>query len=512
MQLPLRRWLAVVLSLGFGISGAFAADAGSTPDSDSDNGNSFHVGGYVRAMSSINLQNPPETAGDDRYDVSMLRGTAELNADAKTGPLQWKAIARVDREDETNYLYQLQQLNKKNSPGGPGSNITSLYNYAELREFYFDADPTDRLHLRIGKQQVAWGETDFFHIMDVIQGYDYRWHSFLEADNDELRKPLIMANATLAVPELNGALQVLVRPGLDPGKDIGITYDLSGGRWALQPHKGIDFLAPGNVSYNYHHPDGDISKTTGGVRWTGSTGDLSYSLSYVNSFNPNPIVSSAFVAPYMGVKPQGIGEFIYPEITMYGASLSGNVDAIDAVLAAEIGYEKDAPYNVGSNFFGGQLPGWGGIMKKKNVLTSVRFDKQFKTMSYLGTSQASFFSIQLFDTWIQDYKKTDDMVDLAGFGAPAKEHTTLLTGFLVLNFMNNKVNPGLIFGKSLSSGDTFLVPNINFQIGDHLRLGIEADLFFANHQKLPGQVETSSYFLGNLANNDQLMARLTYQF
>lgn len=506
-----RQWprlTGLAVSLAFGAS-AFAAD-----DATTDGGNYVHLGGYARAMTAFNLKDSPETPQSDKGQMSMFRETLELVGDAKTGPVLWKAIARTDHEEKTPYLKTLQNMQAVNySPGGPGSDITSLYNQTELREFYADFDASDRLHLRLGKQQVAWGETDFFHIMDVIQGYDYRWHSFLEADNDELRKPLIMANATLQFPEVNGALQVLVRPGLDKGKDIGVTYDLSGGRWALQPNRGVDFLAPGWNNYNYHHPDADIDKTTGGARWTGRVGDANYSFSYVKSFNPNPIMNSNF-APYMQKPTGAIGDFIFPQISILGASFSNTVDAVDGVFAAEVGLEKDAPYNVGTNFtaYGYYLPGFDGIKKKDTVLTTLRFDKQFKWMRALGTSQASFFSIQLFDTWIRDFNKADDLVDLAGFGAPAKEHTTILSGFLVMNFMNNKVNPGLVFGHSLSSGDSFLVPNVTFAFGDHWRLGIEADLFFAKNQRQPGQVETSSYFLGNLANHDQLMMRMTYQF
>lgn len=499
--------------LGFGLasSAVFGSDLDAAPAEAGDVGNGIKLSGYVRTWASFNLQDPPETAANDRGDLSMLRTAVSLNADAKTGPLQWKAIGRVDREYRTRYLQRLENQNKATLPGGPGSDILSLYNQGELREFYVDVNPTDRLQLRIGKQQVVWGETDFFHLTDLMQGFDFRWRSFLERDNDELRKPLIMLNAKLDVPEANGALQVVVRPGVDRDRDIGNTFDLSGGRWALQPNKGVDFLAPGALNYNYRHPNGNTKDVTGGARWTGLAGPVNYSVSYLKTFNPNPVVNSAFV-PYKVAPTGALGDFIYPKIDVFGASVSGEVAPLDAVLSSEVAYQRNVPYNVGSNFFGGALPGFGGIKTKDVVVASLRFDKQLRLMQYLGTSQASFFSAQLFDTWIQNFNRADDLVELAGFGAPVKKHTTMLTGYIVLNYKNSTVNPQLAVGADVSNGDAFMIPSVEFKWGNNWRLVAEADLFFPSHQKQPGQIETAAHPLAGFAHNDQLMLRLTYQF
>lgn len=476
-----------------------------------DETSNFHIGGYARTWASFNLQNPPETPANDRWDPSMLRASLMLDADLKTGPFDWKAIGRLDREYKTAYLQRLENQNKTVSPGGPGSNIMDTYNQGQLREFYVDYSPVDRVKLRIGKQQVVWGETDFFQAMDLVQGYDFRWRSFLERDSDELRKPLIMVNAKLDVPEANGSLQVLFRPGLDRTGDIGNTYDLSGGRWALQPNKGVDFLAPGALNYNFHNSDGDVRDKTGGLRWTGIAGPVGYSFAYLKTFNSDPIVNSSF-AP-SGQKPTGgLGDFIFPKIDVFGATLNGYVPAIDAVLSTEIVYTKDAPYNIGTNFFGGALPGFGGIMKKNTVKTMFRVDKTLDLKRFLGTSRPSFFSVQVFDKWIQDFKREDDLVASAGFGAPAQKHSTILTAILGLNYRNDKINPQMAVGTDVRNGGGFVIPSVEFVSGDHWRFVVEADLFWNRAHKNPGQVEGSTYLFGQLANNDQLVFRVTRQF
>ncbi|AQV94165.1 LysR family transcriptional regulator [Cupriavidus necator] len=506
---PGRTALGVVAALGM-TGSALAADEQEGAATQAGTDNYLRLGGYVRTWASMNLQDHPETNGG-AGQLSMLRGALQLNADAKTGPLRWTLVGRADREYRTPYLRELESLNQANSPGGPGSSILGLYNQTELREYFVDFDVGPLTHFRIGKQSVAWGETDFFHLTDLINGYDFRWRSFLERENDEVRKPLFLINGKFEVPPLDGAVQVIVRPGLDRQRDIGNTYDLSGSRWASQPNKGIDFLAPGFLTNNYRHPNGNANDVTGGVRWTGLAGPVNYALSYLNTFKPDPVVNSAF-APW-GAKPDGaLGDFIHPKINVFGASISGEIPALDTVYAAEVAYQRNVPYNLGSGFMGGALPGFGGIKTKDVVVTSLRLDKQLRLMDLLGTSENTLVSLQVFDTWIQRFDRADDLVYQAGFGKPASRHTTLLTGFFTLNYLNSRLNPGLAVGWDMTNGDAFVIPSIEYKLGDHWRFLAEADIFFPRHQKYPGQVERSTGPLGGFAHNNQFLVRATYQF
>jgi hypothetical protein len=503
------RVMLPALVLGSACAGALAAET-----EDGQAGvleNNVKVSGYARTWASFNLQNPPETPANDRGDLSMLRGSILVDVDAKTGPLQWKAIGRIDREYRTSYMQRLESQVRQNTPGGPGSHMLDAYNHGELRELYVDAAVGERIKLRLGKQQVVWGETDFFRAMDVVNGFDYRWRSFLERENEELRKPLILANAKIDVPEANGNLQVLFRPGLDRDRDIGNTYDLSGGRWSLQPNKGVDFLAPGLLSYNYHSKGADVDDKTGGVRWSGVAGPLNYSLAWLKTFSNDPVVNSSF-AP-SGQQPAGtLGDFVFPKIDLIGVTLSGYSAALDAVLSTELVYTKHAPYNAGSNFASGALPGFGGIVRKNLVTSMVRVDKSLNLARFLGTSRPSFFSVQVFDKWIKNFSHADDLVELAGFGAPVREHTTIVTGILGLNYNNDKVNPQLAVGTDASNGGGFMIPSVELVWGSNWRFVAEADFFFKRHQKLPGMVEQGTHLFGQFANNNQLVLRLTRQF
>ncbi|MGF6916020.1 hypothetical protein OKW28_000193 [Paraburkholderia sp. 40] len=472
--------------------------------------NNLTLGGFVRTWASLNLQNHPETPTNSAGDLQMLRSSLELDAGLKTGPFKWTAIGRFDREVLTSYQKELQELARQHTPGGPGSSLLSQYDQNELREFYVDTDIGDRVHLRLGKQQIVWGETDFFHPTDLIQGYDYRWRSFLEPESDELRKPLIMANATISVPEANGDLQLVIRPGLDRKRDIGNSYDLYGGRWMPQPFKGVDFLS-GITFYDYDHPYGKASSVTGGARWTGMAGPLNYAFSYLRTFTPDPVLNPA--ANPIGKAPSGaLGDWFFPTINVFDASVNGEIPGIGTIANFEIAYQPNRYFNTGTNLPVG-TQGTGPVVRKDVVLTTIRLDQKLSLQSLLGTNAPSLLSFQMFDTWIQHFRSSDNIVAQVGWSAPAKRHDTILTSFITLNYMSSRLNPQLAGGVDVSTGDAFVIPSVAFQYGNHWRFLVEADIFLAKHPRSsPAQPGQSTYALAGFANNDQLMFRATYQF
>ncbi|MEH6637934.1 MAG: DUF1302 family protein [Porticoccaceae bacterium] len=466
------------------------------------NASSLEVSGYVRQHLSFNLEDQPETTEDDKFDMSMARTTLRLDFDGELGSIGYHIVTRAEREIETSYLERLDDLRGTD-------NLVDHYNNEEIREAVFTVNPTKNITMNFGKQQLAWGETDFFTGLDIVHGFDYSWRSFLEVENEELRKPLIMLNTVVQMPSMGGALQVFVRPGWDEDEDIGTDYSLYGGRWAGQPNKGTDFLDGFGIKYNYDHKSGDTDDVTYGARWSGVLGDYNYSLAYLTGFNTDPVVHTIF-NPYQGDIKGGFAEFIYPEVETVGLTLSTYSEATDAVWSAEFAYTKDKPYNVGSGFF---IPGFAGVIEKNVLRSMIRMDKQMDLSGFIGTSRPSLVSVQLFDTWVTNFDEDDDIVDLAGYAAKKKEHSTMIT-LLMLNYYNNdRIKPELAAGYDLSYGGGFIIPSINFAYGDHWRVRVEADIFFDDGDTDPGgNGSDETNLFGYFSNNDQLAIRLTYQF
>jgi hypothetical protein len=548
---PLLHRLSVACALALcamAIPGVASADEGTL--------GGWEVSGYLRTQLSMNLQNPyladpakgGEPRGDYRYDLSMVRGTGRLNLFRDFGKSQVSVVIRGSQEYETDYLKALQRTADEYAASDLFSNrgrsnvrlMNDVYNEIDLRELWWQYEFTSGTTMKLGKQQVVWGETDFFQSMDVIHGYDFRWRSFLEAENEELRKPLWMANFNTRIDKLNGSLQFLYIPGRpNPGDTRGNSYDVEGGRWANTPNRGITFAAApfgADVPYNYRLDGADRSDDSYGLHWSGTAGEWGYSLgayrgpSQVPVINPNPnsplgVQDSASGRSFLGAwngrygsdPGSTVGELIFPRISVFGGSVNRYLAGPDVVFSAEASYIPNMTYNVGvlAGEAGGCafFPGFCGIVERHAVKTMLRFDKQVDLSSLLHTSRPSFLSVQLFNTWVTNYDRADELVNLAGFGGRTKRNSALITGILALNYHNGRINPTLAVGSDLSYGGGFIVPSVEFAYGNHWRIKAEADLFFnrrSQKRALTGFNDTNLF--GYFAGNDQLVVRVTYQF
>lgn len=514
----LRVCAAAAAMLCFGLqAGAARADESAAGDAT---GYSFNLSGFVRGWVSANLQNQPELQAvgkNSRGELSMVRGSVELDADAKTGPVKWKAIGRVDREYKTSYLEQLRDLRSTNGTavGGASTDILDNYNQGELREWWAEIPLGDRVTVKAGKQQLVWGESDFFHAMDLVNGYDMSWRLFFEGENEEWRKPLIMVSAKIRVPEADGMLAAFVRPGLDRCKDIGTTYDIQGGRWFFQPYRGFDLTAITNKDCD--HPDGRQKDATGGARWSGEAAGLNYSVAALRTFSADPVANSA-AKPYLKAPSGAVFDLINPKINVFGLTLSGYNGSADAVFSAELAYTKDQPYNIGTGSLasptvaGNVGLGLGGVMKKDTITTMLRVDKNLKFEDLLGTSRPSFSSIQLFDTYIKDFQRADDLTRLFAYGTALTEHNAILTAFTTLNYQNDTINPGFAVGFDLSHGGGFAIPSVALTLSDKWSARIEADLFWASHSNKQQFSNQASQLFGYFDKANQLVFRVTRQF
>lgn len=464
----------------------------------------FELNGYLRHYMSFNLQDIPETNGDDSGKMSMNRLSLLLQLKGPLGPASFTAIGRFSREQMTSYLKDLQDLARTTSND---VDFRNHYDENELRELYLDIPVGDRLKLRLGKQQVVWGETDFFQAIDVIHGYDQSWRAFLEPENEEWRKSLILGNAQIAVPELKGSLQLLVRPGLDRDKDIGNSFDMFGGRWAQNGSKGFDLNATDrpaglpptipSLPFNFHHPDGDTDKAHYGGRWSGTLGQndgLSYSLNYYHTQAQNPVLfTDATTKGNFGLS------FIHPTIDIYGGTLSGIVPIpiLDTVYRAEVAYIPDQAYN-NSTF---------GVVKKNIVRSMFGLDTNLRLERILGTCNASMLSLQIFDSYILDHKGSDQIKN--AFGTFEREHTTWITGIFTLPYRSDTIKGQLVAVQDISSGGGVLAPSLEFQLGPSWRLKLEGDIFYGGKKDDAGN---NASLFGSFANNSQFLTRLTYQF
>ena len=496
-------------------------------------GNDVEFHGYMRGYLGWNTDRSIET-NDKSGDLSMVRGQVYLELQNKVAPMQWKVSTRVAREYETDYLTKLQNLERsKSGLANPRFEVMNIYNKGEFRDAWVQFQPMENLNVKFGKQQVVWGETDLFQALDVIHGYNLSWSPLLE-EPDETRKPLILLNTTLSVPQADGSLQLVLRPGWDPLRDNGSTWDIYGGRARTNGYKG----ASSALSMDYKHPEGDLdNKLTYALRWKGLAAGMNYHLSYVKMpYTRNPVANSVF-APFEKNPVDGQpANWIIPIVQVYGAGLNAYVQPIDTVLTGEVVFTHDEPFNVGSVPSGaiaaaclpgglGAAPfataysGFCGIKRKNTVMTMIRAEKSFKTNDSLGTSSPTTAALQIFNTRIQNFNKSEELVQSIGYPDLVHESSYFISLVLRAPFMQDKLTPTIALGRDPTNKGSLFAAAVDYELGTNWRLRAEWDVFRGNStvsmQNTPLgfiPVGHASGMSGMLDDNSRFYLRATYQF
>lgn len=393
------------------------------------------------------------------------------------------------------------------------------YREADIRELFFDWAPNDRVAFRIGRQQVVWGETDFFHATDVIHGFDLRWRKFLEPTSEDVRKPLIMINTEINFPSVDGSLQLLLRPGLDDSTWLGNDDPTFGGRWSNSTAKGFNLasiehggMAGNNFDYHGQGIKADADNPHYGFRWKGETlfgKPITYSFSYYHGVAggfQDPILISDYKHTHKGNPIQ----FILPETDTVGASISGFIPAIDAVYRAEIAYTWDRPMSmfdpVGKN---APFP-----VTKLDILNYViGLDMNPRLQNVLGTSNASLLSLQLFDWHIPGIKESDQVIRFDGSGY-YKEHNVIGTVVFSNPFMGDNINATLVLMHDFTYKGGMIIPSVEYQYQANWRFKLEYDhaLGGKKTKTLGGFPPDDASIFGALKDDDQLVLYITYQF
>ena len=488
----------------------------------------FRLKGYVRQYTSWNLENIPETAVNDTGDRSMDRWSLFLDASGNTGPLRWTGRFRATQDRLTTYEKRLESaanfLRGFDSTPGRTSDFTKEYNEIDMRELFFDANIGERFSVRIGRQQVVWGETDFFHATDVIHGFDFRWRSFYVPENEDVRKPLILLNGTMDIPEAKGSLQVIVRPGLDRDEWIGNSIPVFGGRWANNLSKGFPLastevkgpalaippgaLGPGSpfiggAIFNYHRSNANTDDPHYGFRWTGALGvdsDIDYSFMYYHGqggFQQDPILT---------LNPNTFGlEFIYPETDTVGATLSSYIPWLDITYRAEVAYTPNRQFSSAVT-----VPLPLQIVHKDAYNLLIGFDASPRLQKWLKTSSQSLLTMQVFDWYLPGVHESDAIGNFSGSGN-YDEHNVLATAILTLPYLHDTLTGTLVGIADLTQGGGWIIPSLEYQWGPHWRIKMEADLpLGGNSISNPSAPDGS--IVGGFENNSQLLLRTTFQF
>ncbi len=308
-----------------------------------------------------------------------------------------------------------------------------------------------KVDLKLGLQQVVWGQADGLRVLDVINPLDYR--EFILEDFIDSRRPLWLARADAPVGE--GSLQLIWVPYFAPGWLPG-----SDNEFGLGESFGLGLIGAAASELNLpqlpvrvektERPAYQLKSSQFGARYSRSVGKWDLTANYFYGWEDVPtnylggIENAASNSPPTLVfKPR------YDRKEVFGGTAATNF--VSVVLRLEAGWNRNKPRPVTTNTQTGTHEPHGQFS------SAVGLDWSAKT--WLWVSGQYFLSF------------TSAPQEKLLF--PRYNH--LASIYFRTNFLRETLRPELFVLTGLNQREYLIRPRITKTIGDHWSVGVGAD-------------------------------------
>ena len=360
---------------------------------------------------------------------------------------------------------------------------------AEMWQAYTDYR-SGGLWIRLGKQQIAWGEALGLRVLDTINPLDLSQNLstdriFEEFDRVRVPQWFLRADYTIpnvTIPDLTAELI------LNPGIVVPTILPPQG-----SPFNVVPALLKIKDNVNQGEP------TVGG-RLTGTIEDVQFSLNYVTKPNDNGvgvfrfippagITLGCFAPPFDPLACQVVLEGKHPRIHIVGGSMNYRWDWAGAVLRAETTVTPNAPFQRGA--------GASRIIERPVWKSVLAIDRPTYLIPGLDSMTIGF---QFFET----FTGGDALNKARDIGAKVDQAVHIFTVFFQQPLFMKRVALDF-FGLFDTDDAHWLQPGIHWEIGNNIRL----DLYY---NKFGGAEKRATRFGSNLNFANGPFFRFTYGF
>jgi hypothetical protein len=396
-----------------------------------------------------------------------------------------------------------------------------------VRELYakktFDLGDGKELFLKLGKQQVVWGRTDLFRVLDVINPVDYSRNNIYDELSD-IRIPMWIAQAEYrmgasdSMQDRNiqvvwnfdqfrannlgqcGTPNVILDAGCffrgmanlwDNGGTVsnfahfntGAAGALVGGGFPATPNMYMATnFGPHQIGIrNVNLPDWSLSNTQLGVKYEGvSASGLSFSLNALTYRSQLPSLHSinghGTVNPFTSMNGNfgpaaaiPVGHLIafdmyFPRVNLVGGSMDFQLPSIGAAVRLE------GAYTTGEEFANTAKT---DLFSKNDVFRSVIGIDRPTFVPFISETSATLFSGQLFYQHIFNHEWNQS--SLGPVGMPDWKDNFIAT-LLIKAFLNNgTLSPQIIFAHDFQAQATAVAPQIEWNATNDLKITVGAN-------------------------------------
>lgn len=369
----------------------------------------------------------------------------------------------------------------------------NYYRELSIRELYLDLTPSDVLWIRIGRQQVAWGETGQYRLLDVVNPIDSSWHfGALESFEDQ-RMPLWSMLTAVDIPSIDHTLELLWIPLIDAPEDtvsVPLTFV---GAWGLPySNSPSPFLIDDKRML---YPGREPEDMRAGLRWKGPIGDAStYSLVYMYTHQLSPPVPVRFqqfeIAPG-AFDPSHLEnlDLEFPRQHIVGGSIDYAFESpIGLIARLETAIEPDRTYPLRSDVTSGtgglhadpDEPGLFHFEPSEEVAVNYAVVLMRPTMiRFLNPTQNFLLVAQFMHTWVPTLDEVDDwaLVEAPGYNdTKLGEHSFRFVFAMATNYLKGLITPKLVAVYMPKDSGLYSL-EVGFRFGPHHRVSVAATDF-----------------------------------
>lgn len=441
------RRFAVALAFVFVTAPAFAGEAAD--ETDAPRGLALRVRGRVKEEVAYRLHDPGDLA--KLRTIGWLDGKLTFSESANLrldGRAWWDGVFAVtDRYPEN--VRRDQETN------------------VDLRQALLSLS-FGALDVRLGRQQIVWGEAISTFVTDVVNPKDFR--EFILPDFSEIRLPIWAADATYHLAE-GVALEGVWTPDT---------------RFNKLPKQGSEFQFRG-PAFRFQNPvvrvpdDADefsVARSAGGARLSYLVSGWDSALLYYDGEDKTAVL-------HQRREPAARGPDIivleprHPRLHIVGATLAKSIEPV--VIRAE------AAYSIGKRYETIDPLDPNGIVRRDTLDWLVGVDA-----TVLGVDTAFQFGQKIL---------TGDATNLTRGGVEARVTSSFATRFTT-DFFDNTLTPSLLGVVNANRGDYRISGRIDYRLTGALTLSLGADVFGGSLDTLYGQ----------FTNNDRVYLEVSWKF
>jgi hypothetical protein len=366
-----------------------------------------------------------------------------------------------------------------------------------LREFYVETTipmaEGKELGMKLGRQQIIWGRTDLFRVLDVLNPVDYSRNNIYD-ELEDIRIPMWMLEAEYRTgpgkifDDLNFSVvwnfdkfrpANLGQSGT-PNQIIDAGSFFRGMKNVWDNGGTVGNFAFGNTALNFKPhtigirdvelPSWSLSNTQLGGKIEGVYRDLGFSLNYLYSRQQLPTLRGGIPAlnlwgPLIGDLEEKPREYlpafdiVFPRVNLFGGSLDYYEQNTDSVFRFELAY------TTGEEFANTADP---KLYSESDVIRWVLGWDRTTFIRSLNAKKAFLISAQIFGQHLLDHELHD--APLGKIGMPDWEDNYIGTLLVKGWWMRDRLSPQILIAHDYEAEATTFEPSINFLVTDNLSI------------------------------------------